>query len=91
MQFRGPLIHPLSPLGNPRDSFTPTDQTGLDAYSAFKVKIDGSDSPKRRLVKGRYKPRCRDCAIYFSIPVFVCFFHSSPPKKSEFFANEFAL
>ena len=25
--------------------------------------------PKGRLVKGPYKPICRDCAIYFSITV----------------------
>ena len=32
----------------------------------LKVKIDGLPIPKDRLVKGRYKPICRDCAIYFS-------------------------
>ena len=33
----------------------------------LKVKIDGT--PKGRLVKGPYKPICRDCAIYFSTTV----------------------
>ena len=27
--------------------------------------------PKGRLVKGPYKPICRDCAIYFSTTVFI--------------------
>ena len=28
--------------------------------------------PKTRLVKGPYKPICRDCAIYFAIAVTAC-------------------
>ena len=42
-------------------------------WNYLKVKIDGLPIPKGRLVKGPYKPICRDCAIYFSITVTVGF------------------
>ena len=41
----------------------------------LKVKIDGLPIPKGRLVKGPYKPICRDCAIYFSGTV-ICLEHN---------------
>ena len=49
----------------------------LGNYGYLKVKIDGLPIPKGRLVKGPYKPICKDCAIYFSITV-------PPPKLVEF-------
>ena len=43
---------------------------GLDHHLGYlKVKIDGLPIPKGGLVKGPYKPICRDCAIYFSTTV----------------------
>ena len=51
-------------------SFTPVSGKGLgDKHIPKKVKIEGPQIPKGRLVKGPYKSICRDCAIYFSTTV----------------------
>ena len=54
----------------------------------LKVKINGLPIPKGRLVKGPYKPICRDCAdcaIYFSTTVALvdCWWLSKPALQSN--------
>ena len=62
----------------------------------LKFKIDST--PKGRLVKGPYKPICRDCAIYFSITAYGTYIYTPdvyqfapeihhPTKKKLLFPN----
>ena len=51
-----------------------------------KVKIDGTDT-KSRSVEGPYQPRCRDCAMYFSITIFFRF--TRKEKKRRLSIQEF--
>ena len=58
-----------SPMASPKSSIARPVNWSLES-GYLKVKIDGSEIPKGRLVKGPYKPICGDCAIYISTTVF---------------------
>ena len=66
-----------------REIFESKEARTLYNIQYLMVKIDGANIPKGRLVKGPYKPICRDCAIYFSTTVSMPYKHWSWHKGHD--------